>query len=158
MSASRLPHARLLDADARMTAAAARPVIVPDTIVIDGGKVFISEVFTRACERLGVTVQRARSATPTDKPRVAYCTSSERSAARRRSCRSQGVVPTSLVKGRRVGSGRVVEDFAFVVIPLPADNSGVVPVFDGCGGHAELPGHLAERDQAGVGQPLAAAA
>jgi putative transposase len=42
-------------------------VIAPDTIVIDGGKVFVSETFTRACERLGVTVQRARPATPTDK-------------------------------------------------------------------------------------------
>src|SRR6185437_9224751 len=67
MSASRLPHARLLDIDARMELAAARPVIVPDTIVIDGGKVFVSETFTRACERLGVTVQRARPGTPTDK-------------------------------------------------------------------------------------------
>ena len=53
MSASRLPHARLLDIDARMELAAARPVIVPDTIVIDGGKVFVSDTFTRACERLG---------------------------------------------------------------------------------------------------------
>ena len=53
MSASVLPHARLLDVDARMELAAARPVIVPDTIVIDGGKVFISEVFTRACAWLG---------------------------------------------------------------------------------------------------------
>ena len=67
MSASRLPHARLLEVDARMELAAARPVIVPDTIVIDGGKVFVSGTFTRACERLGVTVQRARPATPTDK-------------------------------------------------------------------------------------------
>ena len=127
MSASRLPHARLTGIDARMELAAARPVIVPDTIVIDGGKVFISEVFTRACERLGVSIQRARPRTPTDKPRVAYCTSSERFVARRRSCRSYGVVPASLVESRRVGAGRVVEDFAFVVIPLPGDNSGVVP-------------------------------
>ena len=67
MSASRLPHARLLDIDARMELAAARPVIVPDTIVIDGGKVFISDTFTRACERLGVSIQRARPRTPTDK-------------------------------------------------------------------------------------------
>jgi putative transposase len=67
MSASVLPHARLLDIDARMEAAAARPVIVPDTIVIDGGKVFVSDTFTRACERLGISVQRARPATPTDK-------------------------------------------------------------------------------------------
>jgi len=38
--------------------------------VIDGGKVFISETFTRACDRLGVSVQRARPHTPTDKPVV----------------------------------------------------------------------------------------
>jgi hypothetical protein len=47
MSASRLPHARLLDIDARMELAAARPVIVPDTIVIDGGKVFVSDTSKR---------------------------------------------------------------------------------------------------------------
>jgi len=70
MSASVLPHARLLDVDARMELAAARPVIVPDTIVIDGGKVFVSDTFTRACDRLGVSVQRARPRTPTDKPIV----------------------------------------------------------------------------------------
>ena len=67
MSASRLPYARLLDIDARMELAAARPVIVPDTIVIDGGKVFVSDTFTRACDRLGVSIQRARPRTPTDK-------------------------------------------------------------------------------------------
>ena len=67
MAASRLPHGQLLDIDVRMELAAARPVIVPDTMVIDGGKVFISEVFTRACERLGVSIQRGRPRTPTDK-------------------------------------------------------------------------------------------
>jgi hypothetical protein len=67
MSASRLPHARLLDVDTRMEWAAAKPVIVPDTIVIDGGKVFVSETFTRACARLGVSVQNCRPGTPTDK-------------------------------------------------------------------------------------------
>ena len=67
MSASRLPHDRLLDIDTRMELAAARPVIVPDTIVIDGGRVFVSDTFTRACDRLGVSIQRARPRTPTDK-------------------------------------------------------------------------------------------
>jgi transposase InsO family protein len=67
MSASVLPHARLAAVDERMELAAARPVIVPDTIVIDGGRVFISEAFTRACARLGISVQRARPRTPTDK-------------------------------------------------------------------------------------------
>ena len=57
MSASRLPHARLLDVDARMEMAAAKPVIVPDTIVIDSGKVFVSDTFIRACARLGISVQ-----------------------------------------------------------------------------------------------------
>ena len=70
MSASRLPHARLLDIDARLEAAAAKPVIVPETIVIDHGRVFVSEVFTRACARLGVSIQPARKGTPTDKPIV----------------------------------------------------------------------------------------
>lgn len=61
LSASRLPRARLLDVDARMRAAAARPVIVPDTIVIDHGRVFVSETF----DRLGISVQPARKDTPT---------------------------------------------------------------------------------------------
>ncbi len=42
-------------------------MIVPDTIVIDHGKVFVSDTFTRACERLGISVQPARPGTPTDK-------------------------------------------------------------------------------------------
>jgi len=67
MAASRLPRARLVDIDARMELAAARPVIVPDTIVIDHGRVFVSETFTRACERLGISVQPCRPGTPTDK-------------------------------------------------------------------------------------------
>lgn len=67
MAASRMPHKRLLDVDSRMQQAAAKPVIAPDTIVIDGGKVFLSDTFTRACNRLGISVQRARPRTPTDK-------------------------------------------------------------------------------------------
>ncbi|MFE3070215.1 Mu transposase C-terminal domain-containing protein [Streptomyces sp. NPDC059247] len=67
MAASRMPHRRLMDVDTRMEQAAAKPVIVPDTVVIDGGKVFISDTFIRACDRLGVSVQRARPRTPTDK-------------------------------------------------------------------------------------------
>jgi transposase InsO family protein len=67
MSASRMPHARLTDVDTRLELAAARPVIVPDTIVIDHGKVFVSDTFLRACDRLGISVQYARKGTPTDK-------------------------------------------------------------------------------------------
>ncbi|WP_328466526.1 Mu transposase C-terminal domain-containing protein [Actinoplanes sp. NBC_00393] len=67
LSASRMPYARLVDIDARMREAAARPVIVPDQIVIDHGRVFVSQTFVRACERLGISVQPARKGTPTDK-------------------------------------------------------------------------------------------
>ena len=67
MAASQLPHERLVAIDARMREAAARPVIVPDQVVIDHGKVFVSEVFLRACDRLGISVQPARKDTPTDK-------------------------------------------------------------------------------------------
>jgi hypothetical protein len=77
MSASRLPHARLVDIDTRMELAAAKPVIVPDTVVIDGGRVFVSDTFARACERLGISVQKhGRARRPT------------RRSSRRRSGRS----------------------------------------------------------------------
>jgi putative transposase len=42
-------------------------VIVPDTVVIDHGRVFVSENFLRSCERLGISVQKAKPRTPTDK-------------------------------------------------------------------------------------------
>ena len=118
--------------------------------------------FTRSFDAVltaeGIRILASPPQAPRAKPRVAYCTSSERLIGRWRSCRLQGVVPASLVAGGRVGAGEMVEDFSFVVIPLPADNSGVVPDLDGAGGHAELLGHLAERDQAGVEQSLPAAA
>ncbi|HVB43009.1 MAG TPA: hypothetical protein VNF47_09930 [Streptosporangiaceae bacterium] len=134
------------------------PSVAAETIVVDHGKIYLSEHLMSSCARLGISIQPGRVYQATDKPRAAYCTSSGRFAVRWRSCRSHGVVPASLVEGRRVGPGRVVEDFAFVVIPLPTDNSGVVPDLDGVGGYAERIGHLAERDQAAVEQPLAAAA
>lgn len=67
MARSPLPHQRLLSLDQRLAAAAARPVIVPSTIVMDHGKVFISETFITACRLLGISVQPSRPYTPTDK-------------------------------------------------------------------------------------------
>jgi transposase InsO family protein len=67
MARSRIPHQRLLALDARLEHAAARPVIVPETIVTDRGAVFVSETFVRACARLGISVAPARPGTPTDK-------------------------------------------------------------------------------------------
>lgn len=57
MSRSALPWQRLLDIDARMEHAAARPVIIPETIVVDQGKVFISRNFRSSCSFLGVNLQ-----------------------------------------------------------------------------------------------------
>lgn len=67
MSATLIPHRRLLDIDTRLEQAAAKPVIVPETIGIDHGKVFISDTFLTACRSLGISVQPSRPATPTDK-------------------------------------------------------------------------------------------
>ncbi|MCE4941896.1 Mu transposase C-terminal domain-containing protein [Streptomyces albulus] len=67
MSRSVLPHRRLLSMDERLEHAAARPVIVPETIVCDHGKVFISHNFRASCRYLGINLQPAHKATPTDK-------------------------------------------------------------------------------------------
>ncbi|APE10925.1 DDE-type integrase/transposase/recombinase [Rhodococcus ruber] len=66
MSVSRLPHRSLADIDARMEQAAAKPVIVPESIGCDRGKVYLSETFVRSCESLGVSVQPSHPRTPTD--------------------------------------------------------------------------------------------
>ncbi|MFD8340320.1 Mu transposase C-terminal domain-containing protein [Streptomyces solisilvae] len=67
MSRSVLPHRRLLSIDKRLEHAASRPVIVPETIVCDHGKVFISRNFRAPCRYLGINLQPAHKATPTDK-------------------------------------------------------------------------------------------
>src|SRR5690606_24452447 len=76
MSATLIPHARLLDVDARLEQAAAKPVIVPETIGIDHGKVFVSDTFIAACRSLGISVHPSRPATPTDKAVVERASSS----------------------------------------------------------------------------------
>ncbi len=70
MSRSVLPHQRLLSIDERLEHAAARPVIVPETIVCDHGKVFISQNFRASCRFLGINFQPAHKGTPTDKPHI----------------------------------------------------------------------------------------
>ena len=59
MAHSVLPYERLLAIDERLEQAAARPVIVPDTIVIDHGSVFVSAAFRSACRHLGISIQPA---------------------------------------------------------------------------------------------------
>ena len=53
MARSVLPYERLLAIDERLEHAAARPVIVPETIVIDHGKVFVSRNFRSSCRLPG---------------------------------------------------------------------------------------------------------
>ncbi|MFE4626498.1 hypothetical protein [Streptomyces mirabilis] len=67
MSRSALPHRRLLGLDERLEHAAARPVIVPDTIVCDHGKVFISNNFRASCRYLGISLQPTHKASPFEK-------------------------------------------------------------------------------------------
>ncbi|WP_406510939.1 Mu transposase C-terminal domain-containing protein [Streptomyces sp. NBC_00212] len=67
MSRSVLPHRRLLGLDERLEHAAARPVIVPDTIVCDHGKVFISNNFRASCRYLGISLQPTHKASPFEK-------------------------------------------------------------------------------------------
>jgi hypothetical protein len=62
-----IPHKRLLSIDERFANAAAKPVIIPETINCDRGRVYLSETFLRACVSLGISVQPARPYTGSDK-------------------------------------------------------------------------------------------
>ncbi|WP_326816176.1 transposase [Streptomyces sp. NBC_01762] len=57
MQRSVIPYERLVALDARLQGAAARPVITPETVVVDQGRVYVSSSFVSACESLGVSVQ-----------------------------------------------------------------------------------------------------
>lgn len=70
MSRSALPFRRLLDIDARMEHAAARPVIVPETIVVDQGKVFVSRNFRASCNFLGINFQPVHDASGWEKGHI----------------------------------------------------------------------------------------
>jgi transposase InsO family protein len=67
MAHASVPYQRLVSLDDRLKQAAARPVVLPENVVVDRGKVYVSETFTRACRRLGISVQPTRPYTPTDK-------------------------------------------------------------------------------------------
>jgi transposase InsO family protein len=73
MAHSVLPYERLLDIDARLEHAAARPVIVPDTIVIDHGSVFVSAAFRSACRHLGISIQPAHLGSGAEKGHTERC-------------------------------------------------------------------------------------
>ena len=68
LTRSVLPAQSLTSIDARLEHAAARPVIVPETIVCDHGKAYLSATFRAACRSLGISLAPAHPGTPTDKP------------------------------------------------------------------------------------------
>jgi putative transposase len=70
MSRSVLPHRRLTGIDQRLEHAAARPVIAPETIVCDHGKVYMSQAFRSACRALGVSFQPSHKGSPWEKGAV----------------------------------------------------------------------------------------
>jgi putative transposase len=67
LTRSVLPHQSLTAIDERLEQAAARPVIVPETIVCDHGKAYLSATFRSACRSLGISLAPAHPGTPTDK-------------------------------------------------------------------------------------------
>ncbi len=70
MSRSVLPHRRLTQIDQRLADAAARPVIVPETIVCDHGMVYMSQAFRNACRVMGVNLQPSHEGSPWEKGTV----------------------------------------------------------------------------------------
>jgi transposase InsO family protein len=65
-----LPSAVVVDADRVDGPRFSGPGLLPDTVVVDHGKVYLSDHVTSACARLGISVQPARPYTPTDKAPV----------------------------------------------------------------------------------------
>jgi putative transposase len=69
MSRSVLPHQRLVAVDERLAQAAARPVIVPETVVCDHGMVYLSQAFRAACRAMGVNFQPTHAGCPWERVR-----------------------------------------------------------------------------------------
>jgi putative transposase len=70
MSRSVLPHRRLVEIDQRLADAAARPVLVPGTIVCDHGMVYMSQTFRNACRAMGINFQPTHKGSPWEKGTV----------------------------------------------------------------------------------------
>lgn len=70
MARSVLPHRRLTQIDQRLEDAAARPVIVPETIVVDHGMVYMSQAFRNACRAMGINLQPSHEGSPWEKGTV----------------------------------------------------------------------------------------
>lgn len=62
-----IPRAVLMDPAAIERPGAASPAVVPETLVVDHGKIYISEHLTSVCRRMGISIQPARLRTGRDK-------------------------------------------------------------------------------------------
>lgn len=64
-----IPRSVLVDVDAveGPSIGAAGPSIVPETIVVDHGKIYVSDHLTSVCQRMGISIQPARLRTGRDK-------------------------------------------------------------------------------------------
>jgi transposase InsO family protein len=62
-----IPRSVLIDPDAIEKHGASGPAIVPETIVIDHGKIYVSLHLTSVCQRMGISIQPARIRTGRDK-------------------------------------------------------------------------------------------
>lgn len=62
-----IPRSVLLDPTAIERPGAASPAMVPETIVVDHGKIYVSEHLTSVCRRMGISIQPARLRTGRDK-------------------------------------------------------------------------------------------
>lgn len=69
--ARRLLPPGMVAPDQTVKAAAARkPVIVPESITVDRGKIYVGTTFLNACNHLGISVVKAAPRTPTDKGHI----------------------------------------------------------------------------------------
>ncbi|RJQ83399.1 transposase [Pseudonocardiaceae bacterium YIM PH 21723] len=62
-----IPRSVLMDTTAIERPGAASPAVVPETIVVDHGKIYVSEHLTSVCQRMGISIQPARLRTGRDK-------------------------------------------------------------------------------------------
>jgi transposase InsO family protein len=62
-----IPRTALIDVQAAEGPGFGTPPVVPETIVVDHGKVYVSEHLTGVCQRMGISIQPARLRTGRDK-------------------------------------------------------------------------------------------
>lgn len=64
-----VPRSALMDPEAvdGLLTGVSGPAIVPETIVVDHGKIYVSEHLTSVCQRMGISIQPARLRTGRDK-------------------------------------------------------------------------------------------